>query len=60
MDTNTIKAKLILKAIAKHGKIKPCGLGSLLDGFSCDADGKLVFWFNIGANTHAVREREIC
>ena len=59
MDTNTIKAKLILRAIAKHGKIKPCGLGSLLDGFSVDMDEKLVFWFNVGCDTHAVRECEI-
>jgi len=59
MDTNTIKAKLILRAIAKHGKIKPCGLGSLLDGFGYDGDDKLVFFYNVGAYTHATRETEL-
>ena len=58
MDTNTIKAKLILRAIAKHGKIKPCGLGSLLDGFTNDS-GQWLFWFNVGGNTHMITEGEL-
>ena len=58
MDTNTIKAKLILRAIDRYKKISPCGLGSLLDGFTNDS-GQWLFWFNVGRNTHMITEGEL-
>ena len=60
MDTNTIKAKLILKAIEKHGKISPCGGDHLLDGFT--KYEKCVGWFfyyNVKQNTYAISESEV-
>ena len=59
MDTNTIKAKLILKAIEKHGKISPCGGDHLLDGFAEYEEVGWAFYYNVGRYTHAVIESEV-
>ena len=59
MDTNTIKAKLILKAIDKYKKIAPCGSEkTILDCFTHDS-GKWIFWFNVGKNTHILCEDDL-
>ena len=59
MDTNTIKAKLILKAIEKHGKISPCGGDHLLDGFSEYEEVGWFFYYNVKQNTYAIVESEV-
>jgi len=60
MTPTEIKTRLIKLAIERHGEIRPCGFSeTLLDGFGLDADERLVFWFNVGRNTHAIREGEI-
>ena len=59
MDTNTIKAKLILKAIEKHGKISPCGGDHLLDGFAEYEEVGWFFYYNVKQNTYAIAESEV-
>ena len=59
MDTNTIKARLILRAIDKHKKISPCGAKrSILDCFTDDS-GEWIFWYNVGRDTHIISEGEL-
>jgi len=59
MDTNTIKAKLILKAIDKYKKISPCGFEkTILDCFTNES-GEWIFWFNVGKYTHVISEGEL-
>ena len=58
MDTNTIKSKLILKAIEKHGKISPCGGEKLLDCFRLHDTGWTLY-YNAGKYTYAVAESEV-
>ena len=57
METNEIKAKLILKAIDRHGKIYPVS-GVLLDGFSEYEDG-WTFYYRVGNFTYEVSESEV-
>ena len=59
MDTNTIKAKLILRAIDRHRKISPCGdKHTILDCFTNES-GEWMLWYNVGKFTHAILESEV-
>ena len=61
MDNTEKMARMILKAIERHGRISRCGQAlTLLDCFTTDADDQLVLWYNSGVNTYAIREVEIC
>ena len=59
MDTNEIKAKLILKAIDRHGKIAPCSGGHLLDGFCEYQEAGWTFYYRVGNFTYEVSESEV-
>ena len=59
METNEIKAKLILKAIDRHGKIASCSGGHLLDGFCEYEEAGWTFYYRVGNFTYEVSESEV-
>ena len=51
------KASLMRKAVEKYGNISFCGNAKTWDECFTDENGEVMFWFNVGKDTHMISEK---
>ena len=45
------------KAVEQYGKISKCGNAKTWDDCFTDENGEVLFWFNVGKDTHMISEK---
>jgi len=51
------KVSLMRKAVEQYGKISKCGNAKTWDDCFTDENGEVLFWFNVGKDTHMISEK---
>lgn len=46
------------KAVEKYGNISFCGNAKTWDECFTDENGEVMFWFNVGKDTHMISEKK--